>query len=80
MLEVIYHTEAQAELIEAAKFYNDRVPGLGADLLREIDRAVARIFKHRRDGALWRKIFAVIIFSVFRTRSYTVSNGTTFEY
>jgi toxin ParE1/3/4 len=45
MLAVIYHPEAQAEVIEAAKFYNDRVPGLGADLLREIDRAVARILQ-----------------------------------
>jgi toxin ParE1/3/4 len=45
MLAVIYHPEAQAEVIEAAKFYNDRVPGLGADLLREIDRAVVRILQ-----------------------------------
>jgi hypothetical protein len=31
MLAVIHHPEAEAELIAAAKFYNDRIPGLGAD-------------------------------------------------
>jgi plasmid stabilization system protein ParE len=45
MLAVIYHPEAQAELIEAAKFYHDRVPGLGADLLGEVDRSVGRILQ-----------------------------------
>jgi toxin ParE1/3/4 len=43
MLAVIHHPEAQTELIAAAKFYNERVPGLGEDFLEEVDRAVEQI-------------------------------------
>ena len=45
MLRVVYHPEAEAEVIAAARFYEERVPGLGADLLDEIDRGVATILE-----------------------------------
>ena len=32
-MTVIYHPEAEAELIEAARFYARRVDGLGAEFL-----------------------------------------------
>lgn len=34
-------SSALAELSEAAAFYDERVPGLGADFLDEVDAAVA---------------------------------------
>ena len=44
-MTVIYHREAEAELIQAAQYYESKVPGLGADFLDEIDAAVQRIQK-----------------------------------
>lgn len=42
-MRVIYHPHAEAELIEAAQYYDSRVPALGAQFLDEANRAVARI-------------------------------------
>ncbi len=39
-MRLIYHPDAEAELIEAARFYERRVPNLGAQFLDAIDRAV----------------------------------------
>ncbi|MDZ7620497.1 MAG: type II toxin-antitoxin system RelE/ParE family toxin [Patescibacteria group bacterium] len=42
-MQVTWHPEAESEVVEAAAFYNRRVPGLGADFLDSVDAAVARI-------------------------------------
>ncbi|HYJ04751.1 MAG TPA: type II toxin-antitoxin system RelE/ParE family toxin [Chthoniobacterales bacterium] len=42
-MRVIYHPDAEAELIEAAKFYQRRVPGLGAQFLNGVDHAISVI-------------------------------------
>ena len=42
-MTVIYHPEAEAELIEAARFYARRVDGLGAEFLAAVDDAVRGI-------------------------------------
>ena len=42
-MRVIYHPDAEAELIEAAKFYEERISGLGAEFLGDIDRAILTI-------------------------------------
>ena len=42
-MQVIYHPAAQAELLEAAQFYEDRSPGLGVRFLHEFDDAIADI-------------------------------------
>ena len=42
-MRVIYHPDAEAELIEAAKFYEGRVPGLGAQFLSGVDHAISVI-------------------------------------
>lgn len=36
---------ALAELAEAAEFYGERVPGLGADFVDEVDAAINRILQ-----------------------------------
>jgi toxin ParE1/3/4 len=40
---LIYHPDAEVEVIEAARFYEGRVSGLGDRFLREFDAAVSRI-------------------------------------
>jgi len=42
-MRVIYHPHAESELIEAARYYERRVPTLGVKLLDEADRAVSII-------------------------------------
>ena len=42
-MRLIYHPDAEAELIEAAQFYERRVPGLGGQFLAAIDVAVGVI-------------------------------------
>ena len=42
-MRLIYHPDAEAELIKAARFYNRRVRGLGAQFLDAADRAIAVI-------------------------------------
>jgi plasmid stabilization system protein ParE len=42
-MRVIYHPDAEAELIEAAKFYEGRVPALGTQFLDDIDHAISVI-------------------------------------
>ncbi|MCO6455926.1 MAG: type II toxin-antitoxin system RelE/ParE family toxin [Pirellulaceae bacterium] len=39
----MYHPAANDELVEAARFYDSRVAGLGSDFLDEFDQAVGRI-------------------------------------
>ncbi|MCZ7645726.1 MAG: type II toxin-antitoxin system RelE/ParE family toxin [Planctomycetota bacterium] len=44
-MNCIFHPDAEAELIEAARFYEQRLPGLGAEFLNEMDSAVASILE-----------------------------------
>ena len=40
---VILHPLAEAELIEAARFYEDQAPGLGEDFLQDFERALTQV-------------------------------------
>jgi len=40
-MRLIYHPHAENELIEAARYYQSRVPALGVQFLDEANRAVA---------------------------------------
>ena len=42
-MRLIYHPDAQAELIAAAQFYEQRVSTLGAQFLDAVDQAVSTI-------------------------------------
>jgi len=42
-MRLIYHPEAEAELREAAQFYERRVPGLGDRFLHEFDSTISEI-------------------------------------
>ncbi len=53
MRPVVTHREASAELIAAALFYEQQVPGLGADFLRRYDDLIAAICRRPRQ---WREV------------------------
>jgi plasmid stabilization system protein ParE len=42
-MRLIYHPAAAAELIETARFYEERVSSLGADFLDKIETAICAI-------------------------------------
>jgi toxin ParE1/3/4 len=42
-MRLIYHQDAEAELVEAALFYKSRVPALGGEFLEAVDAAIAKI-------------------------------------
>lgn len=42
-MRLIYHPHAEGELIEAAQFYEQKVPGLGAQFLAAVEIAVSAI-------------------------------------
>jgi plasmid stabilization system protein ParE len=42
-MRLSYHPEAEAELIEAATYYEGRSPGLGERFLREFDETIAQL-------------------------------------
>jgi toxin ParE1/3/4 len=45
-MRLTYHPEAEAELIEAAEFYEWRSAKLGEHFLREFDAAIAEVQTH----------------------------------
>ena len=44
-MNVIYHPEAEDELIEAASYYEDQAKGLGSKFLNDLDQTVRDIVK-----------------------------------
>ncbi len=52
-MRVVNHPEVDEELEVAARWYEERQPGLGEDFLKEFERALRRIVA---DPKQWRKI------------------------
>lgn len=44
-MRVIYHPDAELELVQASRFYEERVPMLGAQFLDAVDRAILVILE-----------------------------------
>jgi hypothetical protein len=42
-MRLIYHPDAEAELIESARFYEQRVPSLGGQFLNAVELATGAI-------------------------------------
>jgi toxin ParE1/3/4 len=49
---VVFHPLAERELIEAARFYEGRAVGLGADFIREVEHTLAQIVADPQAGNL----------------------------
>ncbi len=45
-LELIIRPQAEADVLEAFRWYNEQVPGLGQEFLAELDRALKSIVEH----------------------------------
>jgi len=41
--QIVFHPDADTEITEAAQYYEVRKPGLGADFLGEVERALDQI-------------------------------------
>ena len=54
-MRLIYHPDAEVELIEAAKFYEQRVSTLGAQFLDAVDQPVRAIVDAPRKMAYHRR-------------------------
>jgi hypothetical protein len=49
-VKVEFHPAADSELRAAAKYYNDRVSGLGAEFLAEVEKACLRLGEHQPEA------------------------------
>jgi plasmid stabilization system protein ParE len=74
---ITFHREAETEVNEAARYYEDRSLGLGSDLLGEVERALnlisrdpeayQRVGKRVRRRSLWRFPYN-LIYAVYPDR------------
>ena len=53
-MRFIYHPDALAEYTDAALYYEERTPGLGADFTREVETAIQCILEA---PDRWRRMF-----------------------
>jgi hypothetical protein len=67
---------AVQELRVAAKYYNDRVPGLGSDFLHEVRESIRRILNRPEAWVALEKIFDVAVHIDFPMESFTPSSET----
>jgi plasmid stabilization system protein ParE len=50
---LVFHPLAARELIAAAKFYETRAPGLGADFIQQIEHTLEDVVAHPNAGSLF---------------------------
>jgi plasmid stabilization system protein ParE len=50
---LVFHPLAERELIAAARFYETRASGLGANFIRQIERTLADVVVHPNAGSLF---------------------------
>jgi plasmid stabilization system protein ParE len=53
-MRVILHPEAHAEMIEQARYYEDKSPGLGSDFLDAVEESTRRIQQSPLAGSIER--------------------------
>lgn len=69
-MRLIYHPDAEMELLEAARFYEDRSSGLGARFLREFDATISGIMKAPKlwpivEGDIRRRVMRKFPFGIY---------------
>lgn len=77
MKPITFHSDADAEIRDAAQYYEDRSTGLGSELLGEVERALdliarnpeacQRVAKRARRRTLWRFPYN-LIYAVYPDR------------
>ena len=73
-MEVIFHSEARTELVEAAAYYDERAGGLGMDFHDEVLAAIELTLRHPR---MWPDIGDGIRRCLVRRFPYAVLYETT---
>lgn len=68
-MRLIYHPDAEAELLEAVRFYERKVPGLGNRFLSEFDAPIAAV---REASDQWRIVEADVRRYVMRRFPYAI--------
>jgi plasmid stabilization system protein ParE len=51
-MRVIFHPEASAEMLESARFFDEKSAGLGSDLITAIQESTRRIAKFPESGPI----------------------------
>lgn len=51
-MRIEFHPAALQELIDSARYYENRLPGLGTDLKSEVDRSLVRLSDNPGIGAV----------------------------
>ena len=72
-MRLIYHPDAEAELIEAAQYYEGQVPTLGAQFLDSVDEAIRVI---QKTPERWRCIGAIRAALSYTKHADRRSHGT----
>ena len=76
----VFHPLAEREFIAAARFYETRAPGLGADFIRQVERALSEIVAIRRLAACLRALpSGAALFRDFHSASYTSLSPQIFQ-
>ncbi|HEV7746672.1 MAG TPA: hypothetical protein VGO56_16875 [Pyrinomonadaceae bacterium] len=79
-MRLIYHPDAEAELIEAARYYEGRVATLGIQFLDDADRAVSIILRLLNVGESSSKTYGVTSCLAFHTQFTIEISPTTFVF
>ncbi len=64
-MRVIFHPEAHAEMIEQARYYENKSEGLGTDFLDAVEETVGRVANSPKAGAIERGIIRKRLVSGF---------------
>ena len=51
-MKVIFHPDAYDEMLESARFFEEKSPGLGLDLIAAIQDAARRVAKFPKSGVI----------------------------
>lgn len=68
-MNLTYHPEAEAELVEAVQFYEQRLPGLGQRFRRAFEAAIAGV---RQNPVRWRIVEGEVRRCLIRGFPYSV--------
>ncbi len=76
MIAYAFHPEAEAELGNAASFYEARLDGLGKSFIDAVERAIVLIRRYREAVLPLTDLDGACSSAGFRTRSFTRANRT----
>ena len=79
-MTLVFHPLAEREFIAAARFYETRAPRLGADFIRQVEHAIAKLWPVRRLAACSRALRSGdASFRDFHSASYTSLSPRIFQ-